>query len=85
MSTNNIETLRTHLFNTLEALADPKKPMDIERAKAVCQVGQVIINSAMVEVKFMQEMGVNKSDFINGSTQPTLPNGITNITQHRIK
>lgn len=85
MSTNNIETLRTHLFNTLEALADPKNPMDVKRAKAVCQVGQVIINSAMVEVKFMKEMGVTKSDFINGETQTGLPDGITRITQHRIK
>lgn len=83
MSTNNIETLREHLFATLKDLTDTTKKPDVERAKAVCQVGQVIINSAMVEVKFMQATGQTKTAFIGG--QQALPNGITNITQHRIK
>lgn len=47
----NIDDLRNHLFETLEALKDKKNPMDIERAKAIAGVAQVIINSAKVEVQ----------------------------------
>jgi hypothetical protein len=46
--------LRNHLFETLEALKDEEKPMDLERAKAVVNVAQTIVDSAKVEVKFLQ-------------------------------
>lgn len=39
---------------TLEALLDEEKPMDIDRAKAVADVAQVIVNSAKVEVDFLR-------------------------------
>lgn len=57
MSTNDINALRTHLFETLEALKDPKKPMDIDRARAVTQVASTIIDSARVEVEFARVTG----------------------------
>ncbi|WMD23325.1 hypothetical protein RAS12_13420 [Achromobacter seleniivolatilans] len=53
----NIDALRDHLFATLAALRDPEKPMDIDRAKAVSDVAQTIINSAKVEVDFMRQTG----------------------------
>ena len=43
---NKIEDLRNHLFVAIESLLDPEKPMEIERAKAVAEVAQVMINSA---------------------------------------
>jgi len=55
----NIDALRDHLFATLAALRDPEKPMDIDRAKAVSDVAQTIINSAKVEVDFMRQTGQN--------------------------
>lgn len=54
---NRIEDLRNHLFATLEALQDEDKPMDIARAKAVSDVAQTIINSAKVEVDFINAVG----------------------------
>jgi hypothetical protein len=54
MAKNKIEDLRNHLFVTLEALLDEEKPMDIDRAKAVADVAQVIVNSAKVEVDFLR-------------------------------
>jgi hypothetical protein len=51
---NKIEDLRNHLFATLEALQDEDKPMDLERAKAIADVAQVIVNSAKVEVDFLK-------------------------------
>ena len=51
---NKITDLRNHLFATLEALQDPDNPMDIDRARAVADVGQVIVNSVKVEVDFIR-------------------------------
>ncbi|BCF96589.1 hypothetical protein PPGU19_011580 [Paraburkholderia sp. PGU19] len=59
-----INDLRSHLFDTLKALNDKEKPLDIERAKVVADVGQVIINSAKVEVDFMRVAGGKGSGFI---------------------
>lgn len=61
---NKIEDLRNHLFATIEGLLDEDKPLDIERAKAVCEVGQVIINSAKVEVDFINKVGGKGTGFI---------------------
>ncbi|HEM7881364.1 hypothetical protein [Burkholderia contaminans] len=67
---NNIEALREHLFNTLQGLTDNEKPMEIERAKAIAEVAQVIINSAKVEVEHLKVAGGKGTGFINapGST-----------------
>lgn len=54
MPKNKIEDLRNHLFVTLESLLDADNPMDIERAKSVAEVAQVIVNSAKVEVDFLR-------------------------------
>jgi hypothetical protein len=41
------------------------KEIDLDTAKAICDVSQVIINSAKVEVQFLKELGTNKhSGFI---------------------
>jgi len=61
---NKIEDLRNHLFATIEGLLDEDKPLDIDRAKAVCEVGQVIINSAKVEVDFINKVGGKGTGFI---------------------
>lgn len=62
---NNIEALREHLFNTLQGLADTSKPMEIERARAISEVAQVIINSAKVEVEHLKVAGGKGTGFIN--------------------
>lgn len=54
---NTIEDLRTHLFDTLRDLRDPKNPMDLERAKTVAKVAAVVIETAKVEVKFAEATG----------------------------
>lgn len=54
MAQNKINDLRNHLFATLESLQDDEKPMDIERARVISEVAQVIVNSAKVEVDFMK-------------------------------
>lgn len=57
MAKNKIGDLRDHLFETLEALRDPDKPMEIDRAHAVANVARQIIDTAKVEVAFMKATG----------------------------
>lgn len=53
---NKMTDLRNHLFAVLEALQDQEKPMEIERAKAIAEVGKVLVDSAKVEVMFLKVM-----------------------------
>lgn len=84
-SSNNIEKLREHLFSTLEGLANKDNPMDLDRAKTVATVAQVLVNSAMVEVKYLQATSQSKSKFIESEDSEPLPNGIVGRTVHRIR
>jgi hypothetical protein len=62
---NKIDDLRNHLFETLEALKDEEKPMDLDRARAVAEVAKVIVESAKVEVAFVKATGLQRStDFM---------------------
>ena len=72
---NKIEDLRNHLFATLESLRDEEKPMEIERAQAIAQVAQVIVNSAKVENDHIKLTGRAGSAFIEGQQQELLPPG----------
>ncbi len=48
MAKNKIEHLRDHLFETIEMLKDGD--MELDKARTIAEVAQVIINSAKVEV-----------------------------------
>jgi hypothetical protein len=52
-----IDDLRSHLFETLKALRDKENPMDIDRAKAIADIGRVVVDSAKVEVQFLEATG----------------------------
>jgi hypothetical protein len=58
MAKDKIQDLRHHLFETIEMLKDGD--IEIEKARAISEVAQVIINSAKVEVQFLKEMGSNR-------------------------
>lgn len=74
---NKIEDLRNHLFETLELLKDPDKPMEIERAEAVAKVAQVIVNSAKVEVDFARATGCT----VAGGFLPIEGSGMKQLTR----
>lgn len=82
MSTNDITELRTHLFDTLRALKDKESPMDIDRAKAVCEVGQVIINTAKVEIEHARVTGAETGT--GTKSVKAIGNGAT-VTTHRMR
>lgn len=75
MARNKIGDLRNHLFETLEALKDEDKPMDIDRARAVAEVAKVIVESAKVEVNFLKVTGaVRSTNFLpDGDERPAAP------------
>lgn len=54
---NKMKDLRDHLFATLEDLRDDDKKFDIERAKAIVDVSQTIINTAKTEIDFIKATG----------------------------
>ena len=64
----DITTLRSALFETLDGLRNKENPIEIERARAINEVAQTIINSAKVEIAYMQTTGKQGSGFI-----PELP------------
>jgi hypothetical protein len=61
---NKITDLRDHLFETLEALKDPDKPMDLDRARTISLVAQTIINTAKAEVDMVKAVSAR----VPGST-----------------
>lgn len=61
MPKNKIEDLRNHLFAALEGLSDEEKPMDLDRAQTIANVGQVLVNSIKVENDFLRITGQARS------------------------
>jgi hypothetical protein len=62
MARNKIEDLRDHLFEIIEMLKD--NDMELDKAKAIADIAQVIVNSAKVEVDFIKVVHGNGSGFI---------------------
>lgn len=70
---NQMIDLRNHLFATLEALQDQEKPMEIDRAKAIADVGRVLVETAKVEVAFLDIAGGKGTGFIESLTALPAP------------
>jgi uncharacterized protein (UPF0210 family) len=62
MPKNKIDDLRNHLFETIEMLKSGD--MDLETAKGVAQVAQVIVNVTKLEVDFVKNVAGLGTGFI---------------------
>ena len=61
-----IEDLRETLFDTIEQIKSGK--MDVEKAKAITHIAQVIVNSAKAEVDFLKNVSQQgNTGFISSS------------------
>lgn len=80
MAKKNIDDLRELLFATIEGVKDGK--IDVDRAKMIGDLSQVMVNSAKVEVEYAKATGQKGSGFLEKSEE--LPQGITGIRQHRM-
>lgn len=68
---NKIEDLRKHLFDAIEAV---KSGMPVDKARAIAELAQVVINSAKVEVEFMKATRARKgTGFIEEKEVPGTP------------
>lgn len=70
---NSMDDLRNHLFETIEGLKDEENPMDLERAKAICNVSQQLVETAKVEVKFLEVTGIPEGSQFLENKKPELP------------
>jgi len=82
----SIVDLREALFATLEGVKSGS--IDIDKARAINEIGKTIVDTAKVEVDYLRATGGEESTFIAQSGDdgkpPALPDGITAITKHRI-
>ncbi len=75
MQKQNIGDLRGHLFDAIEQLKSGR--MDVKTAQAVAQLGDVVVQSAKVEVDFLKLSGQARSEFLlledggSGGTTPS--------------
>jgi len=61
-----IEDLRETLFETIELVKSGK--MDIDKAKAIADISQILVNSAKVEVDFLKHVNQQgNTGFISSS------------------
>ncbi len=94
---NHIDTVRDHLLAQMKALREAATPeatrLEIERAKGLSDLAQVAVNTAKVEVDYLQATGQTSAPFLEAPPdepyrQPPTDggaNGITSITRHRLK
>jgi hypothetical protein len=87
MSKRTIEDLRGVLFETIEAVKSGK--MEIDRAKTISDLAQVMVNTAKAEVEYAKATGATGSTFLEmapvDSPDGALPPGIVGRTIHRIR
>lgn len=82
MSQHTIDELRGYLFEALRGLSDKTAPLDIERARAIADVAQTVINTAKVEVEHMRIAGGSGSGFLPAPPAPPAP---PKLTQHGVQ
>lgn len=81
----NLSDLRTALFDTLEKVKSGE--LDLDKARAINDIGKTLIDSAKVEVQYLEAIGgAGESNFISPAEDgtPQLPNGIVSVTRHRL-
>lgn len=82
MNTHTITDLRRRLFETIDGVRN--NTIDLDKAKTISQLSQVIVDTAKVEVEFLRATDGVQSEFLQPSAEaPEVP-GITGRTIHRI-
>jgi hypothetical protein len=82
--TKTIEDLRSVLFETLQAVK--AGTLELDRARAINELGRSITETAKVEVEYLRATGGGESAFLSSATgNDNLPPGITGVTTHRLR
>ena len=83
MNENNITELRNVLFDTIRQLKDQSNPIEIDRAKAINETAQTIINSAKVEVEYAKATGSTSATKFLSDSKQTNAGGYTHLVGQR--
>jgi hypothetical protein len=83
----DISDLRAALFEVIEGVRSGA--IDIEKAKMVNELSKTIVESAKVEVEFLEVTGATESKFISPPAkeegEPPATTGITGRTVHKLR
>ena len=84
MPKNKMSDLRDHLFEAMERLKDAGEnslllERELKRAKAVSEVAQTIINSAKVEVEYLEVTGALEASEFLKPPERALPQNVTEM------
>lgn len=85
MSKHNIDELRGHLFAALDGLRNKDEPMDLDRAKTIADVAQVLINSAKAENDYLRATGASGASAFMQPLDPVAQLTGPNVRVHRMK
>lgn len=77
----DLTTLREQLFATLAGVKDGT--IDLDRARAVNEIGKTLVDTARVEVDYLRVAG-GESEFLNTASESATP-GIIGRTVHRLR
>lgn len=83
---NDITALRAALFETLHQVKAGE--IDLDKARAVNEIGKTLIDTARVEVDYLRATGGGQSKFLAVEQQAENgepSNGITGITRHILR
>jgi hypothetical protein len=89
---NDIDQLRAKLFETMQGIKDGT--VDVEKAKLISEIGQVIVNTAKVEIDYIRTTNRTQSQFFDAlphgpvkhpETGEVLQDGYTGVRVHRLK
>lgn len=83
-NSNDISALREHLFAAIRGVRDGS--IDIDKAKAINELGKTLTDTARVEVDYLKATGGGESEFLSTAIgADNLPPGILGRTAHRLK
>ncbi len=77
----DLNALRAVLFETLQAVKAGE--IELDKARAVNDIGKTLLYSAKVEVDYLRATGQGSSQFLEAPGVP-LPAGITSVRRHRL-
>lgn len=78
---HNVNDLRAAMFEAMDLLKTGQ--ITVEQARAMSELGKVMIDSAKTEVEYIKINGGGELPFLE--TDERLPEGVVSVTRHRIK
>jgi len=84
MTDDNITALRAALFETLRAVK--AGTLDLDKARAINELSKTLVDTARVEVAYLEATGTGRSGFIEAPPDTeAMPPGVLSITRHQLR